>query len=106
MECFHQGAGVITIFKKESLSFCFLKVWGRPNSRKALCGILGKNWSLGVPIRQVCVLLQTRIVNISPTIILHLLNPIQQFEFQTNAASCIACDDELLVVGGAGEVLP
>jgi len=54
------------------------QVWGRPNSRKALCGILGKNWSLGVPIRQ--------------------------FEFQTNAASCIACDDDLLVVGGAGEV--
>ena len=96
---------MIKILKKESLSFCFLKVWGRPNSRKALCGILGKNWSLGVPIRQVSVLLQTCIVNISP-IILQLLNPIQQFEFQTNAASCIACDDELLVVGGAGEVLP
>jgi len=59
---------------------CFIKeqVWRRPNVQRRLRRFLAKNWSLGVPIRQ--------------------------FEFQPPAASCLACDQELLVVGGAGEV--
>jgi len=59
-------------------SFINEQVWGRPNIQRRLRRYLAKNWSLGVPIRQ--------------------------FEFQPTAASCLACDEELLVVGGAGEV--
>jgi len=59
-------------------SFINEEVWGRPNNQRRLRRFLAKNWSLGVPIRQ--------------------------FEFQPNAASCLACDEELLLVGGAGEV--
>jgi len=59
-------------------SFINEQVWGRPNIQRRLRRYLAKNWSLGVPIRQ--------------------------FEFQPTAASCLACDEELLLVGGAGEV--
>ena len=54
-------------------------MWRRPNVQRRLRSFLAKNWSLGVPIRQ--------------------------FEFQPPAASCLACDEDLLVVGGAGEVI-
>jgi len=54
------------------------QVWSRPNIQRRLRRFLSKNWALGVPIRQ--------------------------FEFQPSAAEVLACDEELLVVGGAGEV--
>ena len=62
-----------------NINYFTLKVWRRPNVQRRLRRFLAKNWSLGVPIRQ--------------------------FEFQPPAATCLACDQELLVVGGAGEVM-
>ena len=79
MELFYKGTGGCAT-QTYNINVFTLKVWRRPNVQRRLRRFLEKNWSLGVPIRQ--------------------------FEFQPPAASCLACDQELLVVGGAGEVMP